>query len=77
MVRAAATEAGLDSATTDALVGSYSDAQLQALKTALLAAGFIVVAAFFATGPLPTRPFEETAAVSNETEAPLAAPPGS
>src|SRR5204862_6916430 len=74
-VRAAATEAGLDSATTDALVGSYSDAQLQALKTALLAAGFIVVAAFFATGPLPTRPFDETALVESEAEATLAAPP--
>ena len=55
-VRAAATEAGLDTTTTDALVQSYSDAQLTALKTALLAAGFIVLAAFFTTGGLPSRP---------------------
>ncbi|HEY7151305.1 MAG TPA: MFS transporter [Solirubrobacterales bacterium] len=58
-VRAAATESGLDETTTDAIVESYSDAQLQALKTALLAAGFIVVAAFFSTRSLPTRPFDE------------------
>lgn len=55
-VRAAATEAGLDTATTDAIVESYSDSQLTALKTALLAAGFIVLAAFFTTGGLPSRP---------------------
>jgi hypothetical protein len=40
-------------------VASYSDAQLGALKTALLAAGFIVLAAFFATGSLPSRPAED------------------
>jgi hypothetical protein len=55
-VRAAANEAGLDPTTTDAIVEGYSDAQLKALKTALLAAGFIVLAAFFTTGGLPSRP---------------------
>jgi hypothetical protein len=68
-VRAAATEAGLDASTTNAIVESYSDAQLRALKTALLAAGFIVVAAFFSTGSLPSRPFDETAPVQSEPEA--------
>jgi len=75
-VRAAASDAGLDTATTDAIVASYSDAQLQALKTALLAAGFIVVAGFFSTGTLPTRPFDETAASESEAEPAVAAPPG-
>ena len=60
-VRAAATDAGVDAETTDAIVESYSDAQLKALKTALLAAGFIVLAAFFTTGSLPSRPLDETA----------------
>jgi EmrB/QacA subfamily drug resistance transporter len=55
-VRTAADEAGVDPATTDAIVEHYSDAQLKALKTALLAAGFIVLAAFFTTGGLPSRP---------------------
>jgi hypothetical protein len=58
-VAAGAQDAGLDETTTDALVESYEDAQLKALKTALLFAGFIVVAAFFTTGPLPTRRFDE------------------
>jgi EmrB/QacA subfamily drug resistance transporter len=74
-VRTAATDAGLDEATTDALVESYSSAQLLALKTALLIAGFIVVAAFFATGSLPTRPLDEAAAAEKGREAALAAPP--
>ncbi len=72
-VRAAATEAGLDPTTTDAIVESYSDAQLRALKTALLAAGFIVVAAFFSTGALPGRPTDEAAAARDEGEPALAA----
>jgi len=55
-IRTAADEAGIDPATTDALVENYADAQLKALKTALLAAGFIVLAAFFTTGSLPSRP---------------------
>lgn len=61
-VRTAASDAGIDPATTDAIVESYSDAQLVALKTALLAAGFIVLAAFLTTGSLPSRPAEQGAA---------------
>jgi len=58
-VENAATEAGVDKASKAALVENYEDAQLVALKTGLLAAGFLVVAAIFATGSLPTRRFSE------------------
>ena len=67
----AAARAGVDAATTAKLVESYEDAQLLALKTGLLAAGFIVIAAFFATGGLPRQRFSELAAL--EAEAPPAA----
>jgi len=63
-VRAAAGEAGLDAETTDALVDNYEDAQLEALKTAFLFAGLLVVAAFWATRRLPTRRFDEPAAAA-------------
>ena len=56
-VQAAATDAGLDDPTTEALVAEYSDAQLRALKTALLFAGFIVIASFAGTRNLPTERF--------------------
>jgi EmrB/QacA subfamily drug resistance transporter len=55
-VREAATEAGLDERTTDAVVDSYEDAQLESLKKALLAAGFIVLLAFAGTRRLPAEP---------------------
>jgi hypothetical protein len=58
-VRASATAAGVDSETVDAIVESYEDAQLNALKTALLFAGFIVLASFWATRRLPARRFGE------------------
>ena len=61
-VRAGAEQAGLDDETTDALVEGYEDAQLKALKTALLFAAFIVLGSFWATRRLPTRRFEELAA---------------
>ncbi len=70
-IEAAATEFGLDDATTEAVVAEYSDAQLQALKTALLAAGFIVLAAFAGTRNLPTERFgsaSETARAGPEPE---------
>jgi EmrB/QacA subfamily drug resistance transporter len=60
-VRTAAGEAGLDQPTTDAVVASYEDAQLRALKTALLFAGFIVLAAFAGTRRLPTEPLADRA----------------
>jgi MFS family permease len=58
-VRAAATEAGLDPPTTDALVESYEDAQLKALKTAFLFAAFLTVASLWSTRRLPNRRFDE------------------
>jgi EmrB/QacA subfamily drug resistance transporter len=58
-VRASATAAGLDPETTDALVNNYEEAQLTALKTALLFAAFLVVASFWATRRLPTQRFDE------------------
>jgi MFS family permease len=58
-VAAAAAEAGVDEPTTQSLVEHYEDSQLLALKTGLLVAGFIVIAAFFAAGGLPTRLEEE------------------
>jgi EmrB/QacA subfamily drug resistance transporter len=53
-VRRAAEKAGLDQATTNALVDSYSEAQLTALKTGLLFAALLVCAAFLTTRRLPT-----------------------
>ena len=53
-VRKGAEEAGLDQATTDALVENYEDAQLTALKTALLFAALLVCAAFLTTRRLPS-----------------------
>ena len=58
-VRAGATAAGVDPATTDALVEHYEDAQLKALKTAFLFAAFLALAAFWTTRRLPTRRFDE------------------
>ncbi len=54
-VRASAADAGVDTATADALVENYEDAQLNALKTAFLFAAFIVVASFWSTRRLPTE----------------------
>jgi EmrB/QacA subfamily drug resistance transporter len=58
-VRTGATEAGVEPATVDALVDSYEDAQLIALKIAFLFAAGIVLASLLATRDLPTRRFEE------------------
>jgi EmrB/QacA subfamily drug resistance transporter len=53
-VRKAAQDAGLNAATTDAIVENYADAQLTALKTGLLFAALLVCAAFLTTRRLPT-----------------------
>jgi Na+/melibiose symporter-like transporter len=58
-VAAGAADAGLSSEEADAVVSDYEDAQLRALKTALLAAGFVVLAAFMGTRGLPRRPLGE------------------
>jgi len=52
-VEAAAKKAGLDQATTEAIVSDYADSQLTALKTGLLVAALLVCAAFPATRNLP------------------------
>ncbi len=57
-VRAGAEESGLDETTADAVVSGYEDAQLKALKTALLVAGFIVLASFIPARGLPGKPLE-------------------
>ena len=58
-VRAAAEEAGVTPAEADALVENYESAQINALKTAFLFAGLIVLASFWAARNLPTERFEE------------------
>jgi EmrB/QacA subfamily drug resistance transporter len=60
-VQSAAEKAGVDEANTAALVDDYEDSQLQALKTSLLFAAFIVVASWFGTGGLPGKRLEEGA----------------
>jgi MFS family permease len=54
-LHAAATKAGVPPAEVDALVSSYSDAELEALKAGLLVAAFITVGAFCVTRRLPVR----------------------
>ncbi|HSI79470.1 MAG TPA: MFS transporter [Solirubrobacterales bacterium] len=69
-VRAGATEAGLDPETVSALVEGYEDAQLTALKAALLFASLIVLASFWATRRLPTRTFDELESGTDPPSAP-------
>ncbi len=58
-VRAAAKQEGVDAKTTEALVGDYESAQLDALKIAFLAAAALALASMFFTRNLPTRRFDE------------------
>ncbi len=60
-VRSGAEAAGIDQASTDELVRNYEDAQLEALKLALLVAAGLVLVAFPATRRLPTRRFDQLA----------------
>jgi MFS family permease len=55
-VRDSAEDAGIDSTTTGILVTEYEDAQLQALKTALLVAALLVLASVPVTRNLPGYP---------------------
>ena len=61
-VRTAATEAGAEPEEVDALVEGYEDAQLNALKTAFLFAGFIVLASFWGTRKMPAERLVESRA---------------
>ncbi|MCC5475566.1 MFS transporter [Streptomyces sp. NPDC059680] len=55
-VRSAAQHAGLPPSEVDALTGSYASAQLDGLKSAILATGGITLASFLVTRHLPTAP---------------------
>ena len=52
-VETAATDAGLDAATTTALVGDYEDAQIKSLKVGILAVAAIAALSFLVTTHLP------------------------
>jgi MFS family permease len=67
-VRTAATDAGMDAAVADVLVADYQEAQLFALKSGLLAATALAVAALAVTRHLPSE---------RPPEAPRAAPTAS
>ncbi len=54
-IEAAAQQAGLDAATTAAIVDDYEQAQLRSLKAGLLAAAFFALASLAFTGGLPSR----------------------
>jgi EmrB/QacA subfamily drug resistance transporter len=69
-VEAGAEAAGVDAATTQALVDNYEDAQLEALKTAFLFAAFLTVASFWTTRRLPDRRFEELEAAADSPRRP-------
>ena len=58
----AATEAGSEPEEVDAVVEGDEDAQLNALKTAFLFAGFIIVASFWATRRIPAERLVESRA---------------
>lgn len=58
-VRAGAEAAGVDAATTDALIENYEDAQLKALKTAFLFAAVLAVCSFWTTRRLPRQRFDQ------------------
>jgi MFS family permease len=73
-VRTTADEAGLAPEEIDAIVESYEEAQLNALKIAFLVAGFLVIASFWATRRLPTRRFDE---LEGAGEGEARAPPAS
>ena len=57
-VAAALAETDLDRGTTEAILDSYSQAQLTALKAGLLLAGGIALFALLLTGGLPSRPLQ-------------------
>jgi Na+/melibiose symporter-like transporter len=69
-VRSTAEAEGIDSATTDELVGNYEDAQISALKIAFLGAAALVVISFFFTSRLPTKRFDQLEAERGPPPAP-------
>ncbi|MFL5817707.1 MAG: MFS transporter [Conexibacter sp.] len=73
-VEQAAQQAGVSPAETTALVESYSDAQLEALKVGLLACGFVTLASLLATRNLPRRRLGEQGEEADEEAGEGAAP---
>jgi MFS family permease len=63
-VRSAAVDEGLEPAAVDALVESYEDVQISALRIAFLGAALLVLASFPFTRNLPSRRFDELQAQS-------------
>jgi Na+/melibiose symporter-like transporter len=61
-VVAALDQAGLDAATSDAILDDYQEAQLHSLKTGLLAALAVALLTLVFTGALPSRRPEESLA---------------
>jgi hypothetical protein len=53
-------DAGVSPAEADAVTADYGDAQLNALKTSMLAVAFLAVLSFWFTRRLPGRPKEAT-----------------
>ncbi len=70
-IAAAAQDAGLDEATTQALVADYESAQLQALKTGLLVAAFLALLSLPFTRNLPhEKPTRDPSAAVPEPASP-------
>jgi Na+/melibiose symporter-like transporter len=69
-VRAIVEGSDADPEVVDALVESYEDSQLEALRAALFAAAVIVAIALFLSGRLPTRRLDEIAAEALEEDTP-------
>lgn len=62
----AARTAGIDEASTEAIVDDYGQAQLRALKTGLLATAVLALLSLMSTGGLPSRVTSDTSTSSEE-----------
>ena len=74
-IEAAATAAGLDTATTAAIVDDYEQAQLRALKAGLLAAALLALVSLAFTGGLPGKVPMGAVAPGDDQVAPDSAAP--
>ncbi len=73
---AAAKEGGLSSKQVDHVVADYEDAQIDALKRALLAAGMFALVALWLAGDLPAKPLAAADAEGEAEEEKRKTPPG-
>lgn len=69
-VQSVAEQAGLPQAQVDAIVGHYSDAQIQALKRALLCASMFVLVGVWFARDLPSKPLARQADDAPEVSTP-------